>query len=68
MTVQIENPTAAVFERISRGVRTPRRRTMAQFAEEEIVIPDGPFEGRRFRWERLPYSRLWFAAIDSGEW
>lgn len=68
MSVELETPTASVFERVSVRVRTPRRRTMAEFAEQEIVIPDGPYEGRRFRWNRLPYSRLWFAAIDSGQW
>lgn len=47
----------------------PRRlRTMRKFAEEEIIIPDGPFEGRRFRCSRQPYTGLWFDAIDSGYW
>jgi hypothetical protein len=41
---------------------------MRQFAEEEIVIPDGPFFGRRFRCHRQPYSGLWFDAVDSGHW
>lgn len=38
--------------------RAPRLRTMREFAEQEIVIPDGPFEGRRFRCDRLPYGCL----------
>jgi phage terminase large subunit GpA-like protein len=42
--------------------RPQRVRSMAEFAEQEIVIPDGPFEGRRFRLSRQPYSRLWFEA------
>lgn len=47
----------------------PRRvRTMRQFAEEEIIIPDGPFTGRRFRCSRQPYTGLWFDAVDSGCW
>ncbi len=47
----------------------PRRlRTMRQFAEEEIVIPDGPFVGRKFRCSRQPYTGLWFDAVDSGHW
>ncbi|MCA9119245.1 MAG: phage terminase large subunit family protein [Planctomycetaceae bacterium] len=47
----------------------PRRiRTMREFAESEIVIPDGPFVGRRFRCERQPYTGLWFDAVDSGRW
>ncbi|MEX0643604.1 MAG: terminase gpA endonuclease subunit, partial [Pirellulales bacterium] len=38
------------------------------FAEQEIVIPDGPFEGRRFRCSRQPYTGLWFDAVDTGLW
>ncbi len=48
--------------------RPPRVRSMRQFAEAEIVIPDGPFAGRRFRCSRQPYTGLWFDAVDSGHW
>jgi len=48
--------------------RAQRLRTMREFAEEEVVIPDGPFEGRRFQCSRQPYSGLWFDAVDSGRW
>ncbi|MBE3132300.1 MAG: phage terminase large subunit family protein [Acidobacteria bacterium] len=41
---------------------------MRQFAEQEIVLPDGPFEGFRFRVDRQPYTGLWFDAIDSGRY
>ena len=47
-----------------RQARAPRLRTMAQFAEAEIVLPDGPFEGTRYRLHRQPFNRLWFHAID----
>ncbi len=51
------------------GQARPRRlRTMRQFAEDEIVIPDGPFAGRRFRCHRQPYTGLWFDQIDTGHW
>ena len=43
-------------------------RTMRQFAEEEIIIPNGPFKGRRFSCRRQPYAGLWFDLIDSGKW
>lgn len=47
----------------------PRRlRSMREFAEQEVVIPDGPFVGRRFRCYRQPYTGLWFDAVDSGHW
>lgn len=39
---------------------------MRAFAEAEIVIPSGPFAGRRFACNRQPYTRLWFDAVDSG--
>ncbi len=48
--------------------RPKRLRPMRAFAEAEIVIPDGPYEGRRFRCGRQPYTRLWFDAVDSGNW
>jgi hypothetical protein len=41
---------------------------MRDFAEGEVIIPDGPFRGRRFRCARQPYTRLWFDAVDSGLW
>jgi hypothetical protein len=43
-------------------------RTMREFAEQEIVILEGPFRGRRFRCHRQPYTGLWFDAVDSGRW
>ena len=41
---------------------------MREFAEQEIVIPDGPFKDLKFRCDRQPYSRLFFDAVDSGNW
>src|SRR3954451_15175155 len=41
---------------------------MRQFAEDEIIIPNGPYSGRRFNVERQPYSGLWLDAVDSGKW
>ena len=47
----------------------PRRlRTIRKVAEDEIVIPSGPFAGTRFRCFRQPYTGLWFDQIDSGQW
>ena len=48
--------------------RPHRLRSMRSFAEEEIVIPAGPFAGRRFRCDRQPYTGLWFDEVDSGRW
>lgn len=41
---------------------------MREFSEQEIVLPTGPFEGRRFRVGRNPFAGLWFDSIDSGKW
>lgn len=49
-------------------LRAPRLRTMREFAEQEVIIPDGPLRGRRFRCSTQPWTRLWFDEIDSGRW
>ncbi|HJX11106.1 MAG TPA: terminase gpA endonuclease subunit [Candidatus Binatia bacterium] len=54
-----------VFLRQSRPRLT---RSMRVFAEEEIIIPDGPFVGRKFLCSRQPFTGLWFNAVDSGRW
>jgi phage terminase large subunit GpA-like protein len=46
----------------------PRIRPISQFAEEEIVLPSGPYEGLLFQQDRQPCSRLWFAEIESRRW
>jgi phage terminase large subunit GpA-like protein len=48
--------------------RVPKLRTMRQFAEEEIVIPDGPYRGLLFRADRQPYAAHALDAMDSGKW
>ena len=48
--------------------RPPRFRSLAEFAESEITIPSGPFDGLRFSLRRQPYVRLLYDAIDSGRW
>ena len=49
-------------------IRTPRVRTMREFAEQEYILPDGPYQGRRFKCETQPFTALWFDAVDSGHW
>ncbi len=51
-----------------RQARGQRKRGLAQFAREEIVVPDGPYRGRRFDPAVQPYTGLLFDAIDSGSW
>lgn len=61
--------TAALLHEMREWVRLscPRPlRSMREFAESEIIIPDGPYQGRRFLVDRQPWAGLWFDAIDSG--
>ena len=53
---------------VSEKSRAPRLRTMREFAEQEIRIPDGRFSGMKFRVDRQPWTESWFEAIDSGEY
>lgn len=48
--------------------RAQRIRPILEFAEQEIVIPEGLHEGTRYRADTIPWQRLWFEAIDSGQW
>lgn len=48
-------------------VLKPRRiRSMLRFAEDEIILPDGPFENQYFRADRMPWSRGVLDVFDSG--
>lgn len=62
------HPTRRDLESFLNQVRPRALRTMRVFAEEEIIIPDGPFAGRRFRCSRQPYTALWFDQVDSNLW
>jgi len=47
----------------------PRRlRTLAEFACQEIVIPDGPYKGLPFGFDVQFYPRLYLEAVGSGLW
>lgn len=50
------------------ATRMRERRSMFEFAEQEIILPNGPYEGGRFRTRYQPYSAHWFHAVDSGKW
>jgi len=59
--------TAAEARWFTRQARAPRLRTMRAFAEG-LVLPDGPWVGRRFRVERQPYTGHYLDLLDSGLW
>jgi phage terminase large subunit GpA-like protein len=55
-----ENPIASFFS----ALRPRRVRTFAEFAEQEIILPEGPYEGLPFRCDVLPWCRDVFAVFD----
>jgi len=70
MSVAISSsPVCREWTWAAEQARAPRLRTMRQFAEQEIIIPDGPYAGNRFRADSpLPYAGLWLDAVDSGRY
>lgn len=58
----------AIRDAYQRIAIVPRYRTMAEFAEQEIILPDGPFQGQRFRIARQPAHGAFFREVDSGNW
>lgn len=65
--VALTSPEITLGRRFARACRPARLRPMGQFAEQEVVIADGPHEGR-FRLDTQPFARLLFDEIDSGRW
>ncbi|MDM4015833.1 terminase gpA endonuclease subunit [Roseiconus lacunae] len=43
-------------------------RTFREWIEQELIIPDGPFVGERFRIERQPAHGVWIDAVDDPQW
>lgn len=62
-------PAESAFAlQLGSAMRTPRLRTLSEFAEQEIIVPDGPFDGRRLRLDRHPVGRLLLDELGSGRW
>jgi phage terminase large subunit GpA-like protein len=64
----MRHPLAAGLRWLLKQARPARKRSMRDFAECEVIIPDGPFAGRKFKCDRQPYTGLWFDEVDSGRW
>jgi len=53
------------FRRTAFQILKPaRRRPFLEFAEREVVLPDGPRQGLRFRSDFMPFSRLVLEEYD----
>lgn len=59
------DPLREEMRRMFERARVPLRRTMREFAEQDIIIPTGPYQGRRFKVERQPFTGLLFDAIEN---
>lgn len=63
--------TKAVREELSffvKAARARKVRPLRQFAEEELVIPEGKHKGERFRVSNQPFAGLLLDEIDTGYW
>lgn len=60
--------SADLVGRVCNAIRPRRFRTMRRWAEEEFIIPEGDYQGTKFRAETQPAHALWLDEIDSGNW
>jgi len=67
-TLSISGPVGAEFRWLLQSARVPSVRSMREFAEAELVIPDGQYRGRRFRVDRQPFTRLLLEELDNPRW
>jgi len=59
---------ARELERLCAQARVPQLRTMRAFAEETLRFAPGSPRPGPFRVKTQPFTKLWFEAIDSGQW
>jgi len=62
------NPALEEWTWAIEACRAPRLRSMREFAEQEIIIPDGPYKDLKFNCDRQPFVSLWFAALEMSCW
>ncbi|MBN1518152.1 hypothetical protein JXA32_16440, partial [Candidatus Sumerlaeota bacterium] len=67
MAIALKPTTAKEYSWLTRNARARQQRTMAEFAEQEIRIPDEPGLPR-YRIDSQPSIRHWFEAVDSGRY
>ena len=57
-----------LIKRMAAGMRSPRIRSLREFATQEIIVPNGPMQGSRYRPDHHPAHGLFLDAVDSGDW
>jgi phage terminase large subunit GpA-like protein len=66
-----ELPVASLIESLGWCLelsRAPVVRTIHDWAEAVIRLPNGPWQGQRYRHHRHPFSGAFYREIDSGRW
>jgi hypothetical protein len=48
--------------------KTPRLRTLLEFAEQELIVPEGKYRGTHFRVRTQPYAGLLLRAMGDRRW
>lgn len=67
----LQLPTQTLIDTLTWAIdqaSAPARRPISQWVEQEIILPNGPYSGERYRHSRHPVSSLWFEQLDSGRW
>jgi phage terminase large subunit GpA-like protein len=68
LSVALDTNDRAEMLRMVEDFRPQKLRTMREFAEQEIIIPEGQYAGLPFRLHRQPWAKVWFDEIESGRW
>lgn len=56
------------FAWLADHAKAPRLRSMLEWAEQEIILPNGPHQGERYRIANQPYARHYLEAADDPRW
>ena len=59
---------AVIRKEIVTRAQTPRVRTYGEYVQQELVLPDGPYRGHKFKTSYQPYTRLLLEEIDKNIW
>ena len=57
-----------LWNQLRRASQSRTIRSIREFAEQCVTIPDGPYKGFRFDCNRQPWTALFFDLIDHGIW
>jgi len=68
VTATLERRTAKTLRSMIASARTPRLRTMREWAEQCLVIPEGKHRDTLFRVDTQPWARLLLDEYDAGRY